>query len=442
MNETAKEIVRALQRAGFEAFLVGGSVRDSLLGREPHDWDIATSASPDQVDHIFNHRAGFQVKEVGAAFGVVLLRHNNEEFEIASFRSDQFEGVKDGRHPSSVKLNVSSAEDAQRRDFTINALFHDPITGETIDHVGGLADIEAHIIRFVGNPDQRIEEDSLRMLRAVRFALKLEWDMEPETFKAIRHNAKKIERISPERITLELVKMIDCHNPSMMLSFLEELNLLRFILPEVQALRGVEQNPKYHPEGDVLNHTKLVMSFLKNESFELQMAAMLHDIGKPATLGVKDDGSISTHGHDSLGAEMAEEVCRRLRFSVEQTDRIVWLVKNHMKLHEDADRMKTSTLRRLVASPYIEDLLKLVLADVLGSNGNTSTLDAFKKRIAELPVERKLPPPLITGNDLIRKGLKPSPIFKELLTQIQDMQLEGKITTREEALEILDELLK
>jgi len=440
MNDTAKLIVRILQLAGFEAFFVGGSVRDSLIGKEPHDIDIATSATPDQVEHIFNSRAEFRVKEVGAAFGVVLLKRGDEEFEVASFRADQFEGKTDGRRPSSVKLNATSAEDAQRRDFTINALFQDPTTGKITDHVGGLADIENHIIRFVGDPNQRIEEDSLRMLRAVRFALKLGWDIEEKSFLAIRRSAEKINRISAERITLELEKMLACRNPRMMLALLEELHLLRMILPEVAALRGVKQSPIHHPEGDAMEHTKRVMQAVVNESFELQMAAMLHDIGK-ATNTIEDEKGIHSFAHEKEGASMAEAICRRLKLSVEQTERITWLVLNHMKLHFNAEGMKLATLRRLVAHPFFEDLHKLAEADCKGSRGDTSTLEAFDARIAKLPKEKDLPQPLITGNDLKALGLKPGPSFKSILTYIQDMQLEGKLQTKADALKELDSII-
>lgn len=447
MNQLAKDICKSLQEEGFEALLVGGCVRDTLLGEAPNDWDIATNACPEHIRHIFSHR--FIVKDVGAAFGVVLLRDPEtlEEFEVATFREDQFNGDPDGRRPTSIKLNVTSAEDAARRDFTVNALFLDPVSSTLLDHVNGRKDLELRIIRFVGDPDKRIEEDALRMLRAIRFSLKLGWDMDLSTFMSIRKNAEKISRISAERVTLELEKMLTkASSPRRMLTLLAETGLLKFILPEVLGLRGVSQNPKWHPEGDVFTHTQSVVQELKKESFELQLAAILHDIGKPSTFGVKDNGDITAHGHADVGADMAEGICRRLKLSVDQTERIVWLIRNHMKLHSDPKEMKTSTLRRLVANPFFEDLVKLTRADDLGSNGDTSALDALEARIAQLPPfteveQRQLPPPLVNGNDLITKGLKPGPKFKVILDKIQDLQLEGELNTREEALKCLEAIL-
>ncbi|MFA5385376.1 MAG: HD domain-containing protein, partial [Eubacteriales bacterium] len=305
--------------------------------------------------------------------------------------------------------------------------------------------LNSKLVRFIGDPEKRIEEDALRMLRAIRFALKPGFEIECSSFAAIRRNAEKVSRISVERITLELEKMIACQDPKRALTLLDTSDILFLIIPELSRLQDTLQDSFWHPEGDAWKHTLLVASALRGQSFELQFAGWLHDIGKAeCTRYDEKDGRIHSFGHEKIGAELAEAICHRLKFSTERKEHIVWLVANHMKFHQNGDQMKKSTLRRLMASPYFGDLEKLTLADIVSSNMDFTEYDAIQDRIAAIEIEgprRVLPPPLITGEDLIRQGLKPGPIFKVILTRVQDMQLEGILSSREDALEKLSDMI-
>jgi tRNA nucleotidyltransferase/poly(A) polymerase len=429
VNPTALDIIEILNINGFQTVLAGGAVRDLILGVEPNDWDIATEADPDRVADILSTNL-FDIKEVGKSFGVVLARRGDQEFEIATFRTET--GFTDGRHPDHVEFS-NIVEDSHRRDLTINALFMD-MNGQILDFVNGLKDITNKTLRFVGDPNERIAEDKLRILRAIRFAVRFDtWILEWDTMVAIAKNSKELVGISAERITQELQKMIECHHPVLMMDLLVSTGLMEVILPEVAVLVGCTQNPKFHPEGDVFTHTKLVMEHLKDESFELQMAGMLHDIGKFDTWQLDELGDIRSHGHDHIGAFKAQLILERLKFSNEQTTHIVSLIRDHMKVHAGAD-MKRSTLRRLIAQPHFVDLVKLGLADIEASNNHFDSIDFIIRKAAEFGAETKLPDPLVTGKDLIDLGLKPGPNFKILLQAVMDLQLEGIITTKEEGL--------
>ena len=436
MKALATKICSILQQNGNDAVFAGGFVRDMILGKPAHDIDIATSASPDIVVSLLkkNH---FLIKEVGKAFGVVLAKSGDIEFEIATFRTE--EGYSDGRHPDKVSFSTMK-EDAQRRDLTINALFFDPIKEEIIDFVNGKEDIKNGIIRFVGVADERINEDKLRMMRAIRFAIKLGFKIEDSSFKAIRKHASEINIISPERINQEFVKMIECRKPSIMFDLLDSSNLMTYIFPEIKKLVGLKQDPEWHPEGSVDIHTKLVMEQLKDGSVELILGGMFHDVGKFDTFGIKENGRIGAHGHDKVGAEITENVLRRLKFSNEQIEHVVTLVENHMKGHH-ASEMKKSTLRRYIAQPHFNDLLRLTEADALSSNKDTSEIDYIRSHIEEFKDWKELPPPLVTGRDLINLGLKPGPNFKTILDTCMDKQLEGSIVTKEDGISLVKDMI-
>ncbi len=430
----AVKIINKLQRRGHQAVLAGGSVRDMLLGKTPHDFDIATSATPDQVERIFR-----RTRAVGKSFGVVLVKIKDVDFEVATFRLDGT--YSDGRRPDFVEF-TSMEEDAKRRDFTVNAMFYDPHKKEYIDFVGGRADLVSRRIRFVGDPLQRITEDNLRLLRAVRFAIKLDAQIELETMQVIRDNASKLSNVSQERIREELMKMFDLGQPRRMIGLLFDSKLVDYILPEIQPMKDCQQNPYWHPEGDVLTHTVKVMEGLVNEKPLLQLAALFHDIGKPATMAIdpNDPNRISNHGHDEVGAKMVFDIMTRLKFSNDEIDYVVSLVSNHMK-HQVVMDMKKSTLKRFMAQPYFEDLLKLNFADVSAASGNLSTIEFLKNQKFEWKPEEIKPKAFINGDDLIAMGLKPGPKFKELLTMIMDAQLEGSIQNREQALKLVERTL-
>ena len=433
VNENAKQLCWKISQNGHPTFIVGGAVRDLLLGRTPNDFDIMTTCRQDTLLWILKSWH-VQTKPVGAAFGVVLAREGDEEFEIAVSRKDI---GSDGRHPLSVE-DATPEEDAQRRDFTVNAMFMDPVTGQILDFVGGQEDLKNRTIRFVGSPMERIAEDKLRMLRALRFALKLDFVMDPATFQAIKDSAHLIHEISAERIQMELVKMLECGNLRRLFDLLMDSGLMREILPEVAAIVGVRQSPVWHPFGSLDLHVKATLDMLEGESWRLKFAALLHDIGKPGTF-TEDDTGIHNLGHDKLGAELAEAIMTRLKFSNEDTEHVVALVTDHMKLH-DASKMKKSTLRRLAAESHFDDLVKLDRADVLcegGTDWDREQLAFIDSVRDELKNFVALPDPLVSGKDLISMGLKPSPQFKDLLTAAMDAQLEGIITTKEEGIDLV-----
>ncbi len=422
----AVEIVRALRRAGHEAYLAGGCVRDRLLGREPSDYDVATSAPPDAVRRLFPRTAA-----VGEAFGVVLVIVRSAPFEVATFRVDG--PYKDGRRPESVTFTPSARGDVERRDFTLNALLWDPERSEVVDHVGGRADIERKVVRAVGDPRARFAEDRLRMLRAVRFACRFGFTIEPATLAAVRERAPEIGMVSAERIRDEWEAMLTGPDAGRALDLLEETGLLRATLPEVAALRGVAQPPDVHPEGDVLAHTRLLLSKLPPDPAPaLAWGALLHDIGKPATLARSGEGRISFHGHEEVGARMADAIAERLRFSRADRERVVGLVEGHMKFFA-APAMRAATLKRFLAGSGFAELLELHRLDVLASNGDLRTWEFCREALARLGEAGIRPAPLLRGEDVLQLGVPRGPRVGEILRAVEEAQLEGTVTTREEA---------
>ncbi|MCC6794254.1 MAG: CCA tRNA nucleotidyltransferase [Candidatus Hydrogenedentes bacterium] len=418
----AERICETLRRNGHRALLAGGCVRDMLLNLPAKDYDVATSASPQQVSSLF-----IKTVHVGAAFGVIVVLLPEGQFEVTTFRSDG--PYEDGRHPSYVEFR-SEREDAERRDFTINAMFFDPETREVIDYVNGREDLNARIIRTVGDPRQRFAEDHLRLLRAVRFAGRLGFDIEPHTFGAIREMAHLVTTTSPERIRDELTKMLTEGGARRAFELMDETGLLEHVLPEIARMKGVDQPPEYHPEGDVFVHTLMLADMLKGASPTLAFGALLHDVGKPATITYED--RVRFNNHDKVGAEMAEAICKRLRMSNHDTDRIVWLVGQHMRLGH-APQMRESKLKRFVREPGFDELLQLGRMDCEASHGDTSTIAWIENYIANLPPEAVRPVPLITGEDLKAMGFTPGPIYKEILQAVEDAQLEGSVSSPEEA---------
>ncbi len=442
LRNKAIRIVRRLQGAGFDAFWVGGCVRDVLLGREPGDYDIATSALPEQVEKLFRRTVA-----VGRKFGVMIVVEGDHQFQVATFRADS--DYQDGRHPQHVTFGDAIA-DARRRDFTVNGLFFDPVRQELHDWVGGQADLRAKVIRTIGSPAERFGEDHLRLLRAVRFAARLDFDIEGEIFAALRANASKIKSISAERIRDELIKLFGPPpateppkggTPSRApaargLDLLRDSGLLGQILPELEATIHCEQSKDYHPEGNVYNHLRLMLEQLPADAdSSLPWAVLLHDIAKPVTASLDaKTGSIHFYEHEKLGAEMAEKILERLRFSRKEIDTIVKAVRCHMQF-KDAPQMRTSTLRRLLMRPTFPLELELHRLDCLGSHGRLDIYDLLVRQSRELAHQPQLRPPLLTGNDLIGLGMKPGPALGKVLSEIREKQLQGELKTAAEARE-------
>jgi putative nucleotidyltransferase with HDIG domain len=430
--EHARSLIGTLREAGHQALLVGGCVRDLLLRREPSDYDIATSARPEQVLALFPGSV-----RVGAHFGVVLAKAaGGEAVEIATFRSDH--AYEDGRRPSTVSFETDPRRDAQRRDFTINALLMDPESGEVTDYTGGLADLRDGVIRAIGDPARRFEEDHLRMLRAVRFAARFEYRIEDATFAAIRDQRHSIHRISAERIRDELTRMLTEGHPRRAFELLYDTGLLRELLPEIEAMRGVEQPPEYHPEGDVWTHTLLMLDALEHPSAELAWGVLLHDSGKPPTFRRAPD-RIRFDGHVDVGVRIACEILTRLRFSQEQMERVEALVAHHMRFL-DVFRMKESTLKKFLRLPHFDEHLALHKVDCLSSHRDLASYNFALEKLAATPEEVLRPPRLVSGEDLIAMGLTPGPAFRRILDAVEDAQLEGTVTTREEALRLAGSL--
>jgi poly(A) polymerase len=443
LKEFASSIVQTLRQRGFQAYLVGGCVRDILLGREPKDYDVATDATPKQVMDIFP-----ETYAVGVQFGVVLVpapegdgaRASAEgvakthAVEVATFRSDV--GYSDGRHPDEVRFSRTPQEDVARRDFTINGMLLDPVSGEVFDFVGGRKDLAAGIVRTIGDPEQRFAEDKLRMLRAVRFAARFEYAIDPATFAAVRKLAEQIRVVSRERVRDELTRMLTEGHARRVFLLLDESGLLAQVLPEISAMKGVEQPAEFHPEGDVFVHTLLLLENLPQPCpVTLAWGALLHDVGKPATFRVAPD-RIRFDGHVEVGVKMAEEICARLRFSNDDTEQILALVDNHMRFGH-VSRMKESTLKKFLRMPGFDEHLALHRADCLASHGILTTYEFIRQKRAEIPPEKMRPSPLVTGDDLIAAGHRPGPRFREILTAVEDAQLEGRLPSREAALEFV-----
>jgi poly(A) polymerase len=439
MNEEAlsKKICAALRAAGHQAFLIGGCVRDILLKREPADYDVATDATPDEVQRIFPRSLA-----VGAQFGVIVVldesvKENPAQVEVATFRSDV--GYSDGRHPDRVVYSKSPEEDVRRRDFTINGLLLDPETNEVFDFVEGRKDLSAHLIRAIGDPEIRFVEDKLRMVRAVRFAARFGYAIEPHTFEAIKKLAAQINQVSAERLRDELTKILTEGAARRGFELLDQTGLLAQLLPEIAAAKGVEQPPQYHPEGDVWTHTLIMLEKLKAGGSEtLAWGVLLHDVGKPPTFTPPDGpaGRIRFDGHDEVGTRMAEAICRRFRFSNEETEQIAALVQNHMRF-KDVLKMRPATLKRFVRMDRFGEHLELHRVDCLSSHGSLENYDYTSRFIAETPPEEVRPARLITGEDLKDMGFKPGPAFKHILEAVEDAQLEGKVSNREEAVRLV-----
>ena len=442
LKDFATSIVQTLRQRGFQAYLVGGCVRDLLLGREPKDYDVATNATPQQVMVVFP-----EAYAVGAQFGVVLVpaSHRNaateptevpsksQTVEVATFRSDI--GYSDGRHPDEVRFSQDPREDAARRDFTINGMLLDPVSGEVLDFVGGRKDLAAGVIRTIGDPEKRFAEDKLRMLRAVRFAARFEYTIEPATFAAMQAMAQQVQVVSRERVRDELTRMLTEGHARRAFLLLDESGLLKEVLPEISAMKGVAQPPEFHPEGDVFVHTLLLLENLPQPCpLTLAWGALLHDVGKPPTFRVVE--RIRFDNHVEVGAKMAEEICQHLRFSNDDTAQILALVANHMRFSH-AMRMSQSTLKKFLRMPAFDEHLALHRADCLASHGNLSTYEFVRQKLAEIPPENMKPSPLVTGDDLIAAGHVPGPKFREILNAVEDAQLEGRLSSRNAALEFV-----
>jgi len=433
-REFAEQICSTLRGSGYQAYLVGGCVRDILLGREPADYDVATAATPDRVEEIFPNSL-----TVGAQFGVVVIiaessQENNLQVEVATFRSDV--GYSDGRHPDAVLYTKSTEEDVKRRDFTINGLLLDPRTNEVLDYVGGRDDLQAGIIRAIGQPAARFREDKLRMLRAVRFAARFGFTIEPETFRAIQQLAPEVVQVSAERLRDELTKLLTEGSARRGIELLDETRLLPELLPEISRMKGVEQPPQFHPEGDVWIHTRMMLEGLKPGcSHTLAWGVLLHDVGKPPTFAPRSgpNGRIRFDRHVEVGTRMAEEICRRLRFSNADREQIAALVANHLRF-KDVPQMKPATLKRFARLDRFEEHLELHRLDCMSSHRNLENYEFMRRFLAETPQEQVHPARILTGDDLISLGLRPGPKFKEILEKAEDAQLDGKIATHDEAL--------
>jgi len=426
-ESVARAIAARLREAGYTAYLAGGCVRDRLLGREPEDFDVATDAPANMVQLLFS-----KTVPVGIQFGVVLVVLDDVPVEVATFRADA--PYLDGRHPSSVRFS-SPEEDAQRRDFTINGMFLDPLTDAVIDYVGGEADLRAGIIRAIGDPAERLREDRLRMLRAVRFSARLGFQIEPRTIAAIQRAASSITDMAWERIGDEVVRiLVDSESASARRGFelLDATGLLVPILPEVAALKGVEQSPDYHPEGDVFVHTLGLLAQLAHPPETLALGALLHDVAKPACAR-REGERITFYGHTELGAEMAIAVCQRLRRSRETWERVASLVCNHLRPLQ-APEMRQSTLKRFLAMDGIEELLELARLDAMASNKDLTAYKFCREKLQELGAAAIKPAPLLRGRDLLELGFIPGPRFSEILAAVSDAQLDGVLTTREQAM--------
>ena len=427
-RELANSVCETLQRSGYQALLVGGCVRDILLKREPADYDVTTDATPEQVMRLFPDALA-----VGAKFGVVLVRRENLKVEVATFRSDV--SYSDGRHPDQVIYASTPQEDVQRRDFTINGLLMRHDTGEVLDFVGGQKDLQAGVIRAIGDPDRRFTEDKLRMLRAIRFAARFGYTIQPATVWAIRKHAPEIHMVSAERIREELTKLLTEGAARGGFGLLDETGMLGELLPEMTAMKGVPQPPEYHPEGDVWVHTLIMLDGLTaGVSPTLAWGVALHDVGKPPTFRPASETGdrIRFDNHVNVGVPMAAEICRRLRFSNDDTEQICALVANHMKF-KDVAQMRESTLKRFVRLPRFTEHLELHRLDCTASHGNLGAHEKVQQFLASTPPEAIRPPRLLTGDDLLEMGYKPGPEFQRILTALEDAQMEGAIASKEQA---------
>ena len=431
-RELANSICDVLQGKGYQALLVGGCVRDMLLGREPADYDVTTDATPERVMELFPESIG-----VGAQFGVVLVPRDGMKVEVATFRSDV--GYSDGRHPDRVVYSKTPEEDVQRRDFTINGLLMRHDNGDILDFVGGQEDLKAGVIRAIGDADRRFTEDKLRMLRAVRFAARFGFEIAHETFVAIRRHAGAVTDVSAERIREELTKLLTEGAARRGFELLEKSWLLSIVLPEIAAMKGVQQPPEFHPEGDVWIHTLLMIEGLSAGcSPTLAWGVLLHDVGKPPTFkpASQTGDRIRFDKHVDVGVRMAQAICRRYRFSHEETEQVAALVDNHMRF-KDVGRMKKATLKRFVRLPHFAEHMELHRLDCLSSHRHLEAYEFMERFLAETPAAEVHPQRVLTGNDLSEMGYIPGPRFSEILGAVEDAQLEGQVSTKEEARELV-----
>lgn len=423
-QQLAGEIIKRLRKEGHEAYLAGGCVRDMLLGRDPRDYDVATGALPEQVLEYFPNSVA-----VGAKFGVILVLGDEAKVEVATFRCDH--DYLDGRRPESVSFTRSPRQDVERRDFTINGMLFDPIEKRYLDYVGGRADLEAGVVRAIGKPQERFAEDRLRMLRAIRFAARLGFTIEEETQRSIEKQAAEIQEISAERIRNELNCILTEGGARRGFELLDETGLLDVVLPEVAAMKGVPQPPRFHPEGDVWLHTLLMLGQMAGPSVPLAWGVLLHDVGKPPTLRFAE--RIRFDGHVEVGVRIAEQILARLRFSHGDRDQVAALVANHMRFMNVTD-MRSSTLKRFMRIEKFQEHLELHRLDCRGSHGSLDNYEFVLRKLNETPAEDLRPARLLTGGDLIAAGYRPGPVFKEILSRVEDAQLEGAFQTKESAL--------
>ncbi len=426
-RQAATEMVKRLRGQGFQAYFVGGCVRDLVMGREPKDYDISTDAAPEQVVKLYPESL-----TVGAQFGVVVVPHETGNIEVATFRSDG--RYADGRHPSEVRYAKTPQEDVRRRDFTINGLLYDPATDEVLDYVGGQADIRARRIRTIGDPVERFHEDRLRMLRAVRFAARFGFALDAATKQAIQTLAPQIHDVSAERIRDEIIKILTEGQARRGFELLDETSLLKEVLPEIKAFQGVEQPAEFHPEGDVWIHTLMMLEGLKDPTPTLALGVLLHDVGKPPTFSVRE--RIRFDNHVEVGAKMAEKICGRLHLSTRETARVAELVRHHLRF-KDFPRMKRSTQLRFLRMPGFDEHLELHRLDCLASHRDLTNYELARRLLKETPPETIKPEPLLRGDDLIAQGYVPGPLFKTILEAVEEAQLEGRLRSREDALRLV-----
>jgi poly(A) polymerase len=430
-RQAAERVAQKLRQRGYQAYFVGGCVRDILRGVAPKDYDVATDARPEEVVDLF---PGSLL--VGAQFGVVGVLAGDHRVEVATFRSDGL--YSDGRRPDEVSFSREPRQDALRRDFTVNGMLMDPATSEVLDFVEGKRDLERRVIRAIGDPGTRFEEDRLRMLRAVRFAASFAYEIDPETFAAIRRLSPKLSAVSAERVRDELLRILTSGHARRGFELLDAGGLLAVLLPEISAMKGVEQPPEYHPEGDVWTHTMMMLESLAADcSPTLALGVLLHDVGKPPTFRVAPD-RIRFDNHVTVGMRMAEEICRRLRLSQDQTSQVSALVENHLRFR-DAPQMRQSTLKRFLRLEKFEEHLELHRLDCLSSHRHLENYEFVRAKLRDLPPEAIRPRPLVNGDDLIRMGYRPGPRFKEILQAVEEAQLEGRISSQDEAIQFVKE---
>jgi poly(A) polymerase len=432
MNSEARDIVAQLQRAGHIAYFAGGCVRDQLLGIEAKDYDIATSARPEEVQRLFPRVTDL----TGKSFGVLRVLVGDASYEVATFRQDG--AYRDGRHPESVRF-ATAEEDAQRRDFTINGLFFDPVAERLIDYVGGEADLRAGMIRAIGHPADRFAEDHLRLLRAIRFATRLIFEIEPKTWEAMRAAAPTIRTVSAERIRDELNKIFTAKKPELGLDLLDQSGLLREVLPDLAAMHGVEQSPQFHPEGDVYEHVRLMLTKIPEPNLELALGVLFHDVGKKPTSKVDEGGRIRFNEHESVGAEMSEKIMTGLRYDNKTIQTVREMVQHHMQF-KDVPHMRPSTLKRMMARPTFPLELELHRIDCESSHGDLKHYEFLKQQLETMTPEQIDPPALISGHDLKAMGIPPGKTMGRILDAVKIAQLEEAVQTRHEALALARKL--